>query len=257
MSAGIASIEVSNISREFSSEKGRRTMLELLHGKRRTEAQPKVALKDISLTIEQGEKIALIGDNAAGKSTLLKIIAGLLRPSEGEVRVKGKMILLTALGLGMIEELTIEENLVLYGAFYGLDRKRVCALIPEILEWARMEQYRGAKLKTLSSGMRARLAFSVVRHMETDVFLLDEALSAGDAGFRERCGHFFRSSKNHQRTFVIASHDLDFVRSFCTRAVWLCEGSVAAIGKSGPIVDAYLQASGLANQNPALGSNHV
>lgn len=205
-----------------------------------------LALQDISLTIERGEKIGLIGNNAAGKTTLLKLLAGLLRPTRGQVRVAGERVLVTALGTGMLEELSVEENVVLYGSFYGMDRKRMRSILPEVLEWAELVGSQEAELRTLSSGTHARLAFAVIRHIETDVFLLDEALSAGDVTFKAKCRAFFDGPRNLERTFVVATHEMDFVRSFCSKAIWLHRGRLMRFGPSDAVVAAYLDGQAVA-----------
>jgi ABC-type polysaccharide/polyol phosphate transport system ATPase subunit len=152
------------------------------------------------------------------------------------------MTLLTALGIGMLDELSVEDNLLLYGAIYGVDRRRMRSLLPEILEWAELDGFLDAKLKTLSTGTRARLAFSVVRHIESEVFLFDEVFSAGDVGFRKKCREFFEPTADRERTLIIATHDMDFVRSSCPRALWLDHGKQMGLGESQEMVDLYLAA---------------
>jgi ABC-type polysaccharide/polyol phosphate transport system ATPase subunit len=246
------SVIARDVCKKFPLRTGRRSLFRFFRGQPgilRSDSDTTVtALERVNLTVRSGERVALIGNNAAGKTTLLKLMAGLLRPTSGEIEVNADRILLTSLGIGMMDELTIEENIILYGAFYGLNRKRIHVLLPEILEWAEIERYRGARLKTLSLGMRSRLAFSVVRHMDADVFLLDEALSAGDAGFREKCNQFFEAPKNAKCAFLIASHDLEFVSSFSTKAVWLDEGRIIESGDSRVVVKNYLRSLGLAHK---------
>lgn len=238
-------VVVAQLWREFPPAHRRRTLFNFLRGRASPDdptAQRVLALQDISLAVERGEKIGVIGNNSAGKSTFLKLLAGLLRPTRGVVQVKGERVLVTALGTGMLDELSVEENLVLYGSFYGVDRGRMRGLLPEILEWAELVGSQGAELRTLSSGTRARLAFAVIRHIETEVFLLDEALSAGDVSFKTKCRDFFDSPRNRERTFVVASHEMDFVRSFCSKALWLHRGRQMDFGPSASVVAAYLAA---------------
>ena len=238
-------IELAGISREFAMGTARQTLFRMmsdsLHGTR-TVAGIRHALVDVSLRAGQGDRIALIGNNAAGKSTLLKIIAGLLRPTRGTVTVRGEMVLLTSLGLGMIDEVSVLDNTLLYGALYGVEPARMRGIFPDIMEWAEITGYENALLKTLSTGTRARLAFSVVRHIATEIFLIDEALSAGDVAFRAKCRAFFDEPRNRDRTFLVATHDMDFARSFCTSALWLHQGRVMACGASGMVVEQYLDA---------------
>jgi teichoic acid transport system ATP-binding protein len=152
------------------------------------------------------------------------------------------MILLSTLGLGMIDDLSIEENLFLYGAIYGLDRRRMRQRLPDIVEWAELDSSLTAALRTLSAGTRSRLAFSVVRHIESDLFLLDEALSAGDVGFRRKSLELFDPQAERQRTFIVTTHDMDFARTQCGRALWLDLGRAMAIGPSESVVASYLEA---------------
>jgi ABC-type polysaccharide/polyol phosphate transport system ATPase subunit len=152
------------------------------------------------------------------------------------------MVLLTSLGVGMMDDVSVLENTLLYGALYGVEPRRMQLAFDDITEWAGMTGYEDAKLKTLSSGMRARLAFSIVRHIATDLFLIDEALSAGDVSFRVRCRAFFDEPQNRDRTFIVATHDMDFVRSFCTSALWLDQGRIMASGDSRIVAARYEEA---------------
>lgn len=238
-------VAMRGVDREFPVGAGRRTLYaftrDSLHGKRIREA-PRVALRDVTVTVCRGDKIALIGNNAAGKSTMLKIIAGLLRPTRGSVETVGDMVLLTSLGVGMMDEVSVIENTLLYGALYGVEPRRMRLVLDDIMEWAGMSGYEDAKLKALSTGMRARLAFSIVRHIATDLFLIDEALAAGDVSFRARCRAFFDEPRNRDRTFIIATHDMEFARSFCTSAHWLDQGRIVASGDSRIVVARYEEA---------------
>lgn len=241
-------VSLQEVSREFGGPRGRRTLFRILRGRAEDGAggaQRRIALDNVSLAVDAGERFAVIGNNAAGKSTLLKVVAGLLRPTSGRVKVRGELILLTTLGLGMIDDLSIEENLFLYGAIYGLDRSRMRPKLADIVEWAELDGSLDAQLRTLSSGTRARLAFSVVRHIESDIFLLDEALSAGDVGFRRKCLELFEPrADGAARTFIVTTHEMEFARTQCARALWLDRGRVMALGPSEAVVAAYLEAQG-------------
>lgn len=240
-------VAMREVHREFPVRAGRRTLYAVLRDAVRGSGlrePPRVALTDISLTARRGDKIAVIGNNAAGKSTMLKIIAGLLRPTRGTVITEGDMVLLTSLGVGMMEEVSVIENTLLYGALYGVEPRRMRLALEDIMDWAGMSGYEEAKLKTLSTGMRARLAFSIVRHIATDLFLIDEALSAGDASFRAKCRAFFDEPRNRDRTFIVATHDMEFVRSFCKTAIWLDRGRIAGSGESRMVAARYEEAQG-------------
>ena len=197
------------------------------------------ALNDINIEVFRGEKIGIIGNNGSGKTTLLKVIAGLYGPDKGDIYRKGDAALLTGLGMGMVDELSVEENVFLYGAIYGMDRKKIKEKFHEIIEWAELQNFVGARVKTLSSGMKTRLAFSTTRYIETDIFLLDEALSAGDKTFREKCEDFFKKSRNSDTTFLVATHSLDFVRMFCTKTLWLHMSKQMAFGDTETVLRQY------------------
>ena len=197
------------------------------------------ALKDINVEIMRGEKVGLMCNHGAGKSSLLRLIAGLYLPSQGELYVKGDVTFLAGLGLGMIDELSVEENIYLYGAIFGLERRKIKESLQEIIEWAELQDFVEAKLKTLSTGMRTRVAFSTTRYIEADIVLMDEALSAGDRNFRKKCEDVFENYKNNDRTFLFASHDIEFVRKFCTKTLWLHHGQQMAFGDTDLVLQEY------------------
>jgi ABC-type polysaccharide/polyol phosphate transport system ATPase subunit len=198
-----------------------------------------LALKDIEFDVSRGERVAVIGDNGAGKSTLLKLIAGIYEPNSGHLAVKGEVTLLAGLGIGMIDELSVTENLFLYGMIYGMERKHVGTVIGEMIEWAGLQNFTESKLKHLSTGMKARLAFSAVRYIEKDIYLFDEALAAGDKNFKEKCALVFRQYKETNKTFLVATHDLKFVKSFCNKALWLHKGRQMSFGDPEEVVARY------------------
>lgn len=238
-------VEVRGVSREFPVASGSRTLFRVLKDSVKGvhfQQERRHALRDINLTAAHGERIAIIGNNGAGKSTLLKVIAGLLRPTVGRVHVRGEMVLLTSLGAGMIDDVTVYDNTILYGSLFGVEPARMRAALPDVLDWAGISGYENAKLKTLSTGTRARLGFSVVRYIATDVFLIDEALSAGDVSFRVKCRAFFDEPRNRERTFLVATHDMEFVKSFCTHALWLNQGRAMEFGDSRFVVERYVSA---------------
>lgn len=238
-------VDVRGVSREFPIASGSRTLFRVIRDSVKgihVRRERRLALRDINLTVAHGDKVAIIGNNGAGKSTLLKVIAGLLRPTLGRVHVSGEMVLLTSLGAGMIDDVTVYDNTILYGSLFGVEPARMRAAIPDVLEWAGISGYENAKLKTLSTGTRARLGFSVVRYIATDLFLIDEALSAGDVSFRAKCRAFFDEPRNRDRAFLVATHDMEFAKSFCTKALWLHQGRAVEFGNSRMVVDRYVAA---------------
>jgi ABC-type polysaccharide/polyol phosphate transport system ATPase subunit len=201
--------------------------------------EPYFALRQISLDIRRGDKIAVVGNNGSGKTTLLKLIAGLYRPTRGRIDVDGRVLLLRGVGTGMLDELSVAENLYLYGIIYGMERASIQEKFDEVLEWAELTDFASAELRTLSSGMRARLAFSLTRHFDTDIFLLDEAFSVGDKDFREKYEEVFSKQKNGERTYLIATHDLAFARLFCRNTIWLQKGRLMAFGETEKVLRQY------------------
>lgn len=236
-----------DLSKRFPVRQGRISLLTMVRDSLfRHTAKPVMveALRDVSLDIMRGEKIGLVGNNGAGKTTLLKIMAGLLRPDQGQLEIRGTVTFLAGYGIGMLDDLSVEENAVLYGAIYGLTRRTVLAAMDELLDWAELTDFRNAKLKTLSSGMHTRLAFSVTRYIERDLFLLDEALSAADRSFQLKCESVFAARKKGGKTYVVATHNLGFVTQFCEKALWLHHGRCVAFGPANEVVEAYIKMNG-------------
>lgn len=235
-------VRVQRISKAFPMERSHSTAYRALHSQIRRRAHRTgtfLALNDINIEVFRGEKIGVIGDNGSGKTTLLKVIAGIYKPNGGQVHINGEVTLLAGLGTGMIDELSVEENVYLYGAIYGLERRKTEENLHEIIEWAELRDFVRAKLKTLSSGMRTRLAFSATRYIEKDIYLLDEALTAGDKRFQEKCEGVFRNHKTSNKTFLVTTHDLDFVRGFCSKTLWLHKGRQVSFGDTGTVLQQY------------------
>jgi lipopolysaccharide transport system ATP-binding protein len=242
-------IKTSRLTKAFRRTRQYRTLFRLLKGtlaRVEVTADSFLALRDINIDIRRGDKVAVIGNNGAGKSSLLRLIAGLYAPTDGAIFVTGRVTLLTSLGMGMLDELTVEENIFLYGAICGVERKVIKANLQEIIQWAELEGFTKAKLKTLSTGMRARVAFSTTRHITSDITLMDEVLSAGDKNFRQKCKDVFDSYRTDGRTFIFASHDMDFVRSVCKKALWLDKGQQKAFGDTESVLRQYMQTESVA-----------
>jgi lipopolysaccharide transport system ATP-binding protein len=235
-------VQARGVRKEFSRAGAYRTLFRVLKGSLSPSARGATysALHDINLEIRRGDKIGLIGNNGAGKSSLLRLIAGLYLPTGGEITVNGQVTLLAALGMGMVDDLDVEENIFLYGAICGLERRIIRANLGEIIEWAELQEFAGTKLKNLSTGMRARLAFSTTRHITTDITLMDEVLTAGDRTFKEKCESVFDTYKDSDRTFVFATHDIEFVRKICNRTLWLDKGDQKGFGDTEWVLQQYL-----------------
>ena len=202
----------------------------------------KVVLDAIDLEIGRGEKLGIIGPNGAGKSTLLKLVCGVLEPTSGSVQVEGSVAPLLELGAGFDPDLTVADNVMLYGVLLGIDRRTLEQRIDGMLRFAELEEYRHYPVRALSSGMIARLGFAIATDVEPDILLIDEALSVGDESFRAKSRARIDALWHVETTVVVVSHDLAFVRSACERAVWLDRGRIAANGAPGEVVDRYVRA---------------
>lgn len=203
--------------------------------------KPFHALKNISFNVNQGESVGLVGTNGSGKSTMLKIIAGVLTPSEGKVTVNGNIAPLIELGAGFDRELTARENIYLNGALLGYRKEFIDENFDHIVEFAELEKFMDMPLKNYSSGMVARIAFSIATITEPDLLIVDEALSVGDRFFREKCLNRIDelvSSKNVTVLFV--SHSVDQVKKVCDRCIWIEKGDLRMDGPTLEVADAYI-----------------
>jgi ABC-type polysaccharide/polyol phosphate transport system ATPase subunit len=197
------------------------------------------ALRRVSFSLSHGESLAVIGPNGAGKSTLLLSLAGILEPSEGEIVTYGRVSTLLTLGAGFELELTGRDNIDLAGAFMGIDAKIMTELAPAIIEFADIGQFIDAPVKTYSTGMRARLGFSIATAVTPDILLLDEVLGTGDQTFRARSQARVRELVSKARAIVLVTHDLTFVGEFCNRAILLEKGQLVLEGPPEDIVAQY------------------
>ncbi|CAB4332779.1 MAG: ATP-binding cassette domain-containing protein [Actinobacteria bacterium] len=198
-----------------------------------------VALKDISFTVDESEVVAILGRNGAGKSTLLKVLAGVLPPTKGVRKVTGSIAPMIELGAGFHQEMTGAENVLFYSALMGRNLKSVKARTPAIGEWAGVSDHMGFPLRTFSSGMVARLAFSTATDEQAEVLLVDEVLSVGDADFQTKSKARMEELIKSGAAVVLVSHDMTAVRTLADRAIWLENGHVKMIGKASDVVDAY------------------
>jgi len=200
------------------------------------------ALRQVSLTLSAGEIFGVVGVNGAGKTTLLKAIAGVLHPTEGRIWVQGSVAPLLELGAGFHPELTGRENLYLYGTLLGNSRRQLRQAYDSIVEFAELDAFMDAPLRTYSSGMSARLAFAVATHRRADVLLVDEVLAVGDVHFQEKCRRRMDAFRQDGATILLVSHDPGLLTQMCDRVAWLEAGRVAAVGPADEIVGRYLAA---------------
>lgn len=198
------------------------------------------ALNGVNLTVKKGENVGIIGTNGAGKSTLLKIITGVLSPTSGSVTVNGKISALLELGAGFNPEYTGLENIYLNGTMMGYTREEVDVKVEGILQFADIGDFIYQPVKTYSSGMFARLAFAVAINVEPEILIVDEALSVGDVRFQMKCMNKMKEMMDGGTTVLFVSHDINAIRRFCTRAVWLNCGMMQRMGEVTEVADAYL-----------------
>lgn len=197
------------------------------------------ALKSVNFVGRSGDILGIIGSNGAGKTTLCRVVSGLLRPDTGEIKVDGKVSALLSLGAGFKQELSGEENIFLNGTMLGLSKKEVENLIPEIIEFSGLHHFINQPLKYYSSGMKSRLGFSIAAMIEPEILVLDETLSVGDLEFTERAAQKMQEIVKKARMIIVVTHQVDFVKKFCTQALWIDKGSVKVGGCPEDVVALY------------------
>jgi ABC-type polysaccharide/polyol phosphate transport system ATPase subunit len=197
------------------------------------------ALQHVSIQLVHGESLAVIGPNGAGKSTFLQVLAGIIRPSEGIVDVRGQISGLLTLGAGFDQELTGRDNILLAGAFLGLDEGVVRELLPGIIDYADLGDFIDAPIKIYSSGMRARLGFSIATSVDPDILLLDEVLATGDATFREKSKARVIELVQAAKAVVLVTHDMGWVTEYCNRAILIERGRIVVEGDPEEVVEAH------------------
>jgi lipopolysaccharide transport system ATP-binding protein len=198
------------------------------------------ALKDVSLTIKEGEVVGIIGRNGAGKSTLLKILSRITYPTSGRVAVHGRIASLLEVGTGFHEELTGRENIFLNGSILGMTRAEVVAKFDAIVDFAAVEKFIDTPIKHFSSGMRLRLGFAVAANLDPDVLVIDEILAVGDAGFQKKCLNAMEDLHSGGRTVLFVSHNMAAVENLCSRAVWIDKGQVRQDGEARNVIQSYM-----------------
>ncbi|MBE6624336.1 MAG: ABC transporter ATP-binding protein [Ruminococcaceae bacterium] len=200
-------------------------------------------LEEITFSVRKGESIGIIGHNGAGKSTILKLITGIIKPTAGTVKVHGSVAPLLNLGAGFDYEATARENIFLNGAIIGYTQKEIKSKFASIVEFAELENYVDVPLKNFSSGMVARLGFAIAIDVEPDILLVDEILSVGDENFRQKCSQKIEELQKRGVTFIIVSHNMSQVKKLCQRAIWIENGKIVEAGDSKEICDKYQEYS--------------
>ncbi len=236
-------IEVKNVSKKFEiTHKKRDTLKENFVGFLRRDNNKKEviwALKNVTFDVERGECIGIVGENASGKTTLLKIIGKIMKPSRGEVIVREKVAPLLTLGVGFDPELTAKENVYLYGSLMGLSQKQIDEKYENIVRFSELEDFMDTKLKNFSSGMAVRLGFATAINVEADILLVDEVLSVGDGAFQKKCLDKFEEFKREGKTILYVSHGLDSIREHCDKVIFLHKGKLKAFGETEKVIELY------------------
>ncbi len=244
MSSAITLEQVSKVYRRYGYERRFATLKSaLLTGSLVRHLSPREsfrALDDVSLTVEAGTTCGIIGRNGSGKSTLLKLVAGITTPTSGQVRVGGRVSALIELGAGFHPEISGRENVFINGVMLGMSRREIDRRFQEIVEFAEIEDFIDAPVKTYSSGMYLRLGFAVAVHVDPEILIVDEVLAVGDEGFSLKCLDKFAEFKRRGKTILFVSHSLSMVERFCDEAVWLDGGRKRMVGDPKRVVQMYL-----------------
>ena len=233
-------IDFRAVSKSFARHTGRMLLRDrLTHWLKGEHRERFYALKNISFVVEAGEGMAVVGSNGAGKSTLLGLVAGVARPDEGTVQVNGRIAALLELGSGFHPDLTGAENVRVNAALLGLSRRQTAGIFDEIVDFSGIGEFIDEPLRTYSSGMVMRLAFSVAINMDPEILLVDEVLAVGDASFQEKCFERLRRFRSAGKTLLCVSHSTAMVREMCDHAVWLDHGELMMAGRIGEVIEAY------------------
>ena len=237
-------ITVDNVSMRFRMDKNKTTSLKewvVTHLLGKQQYEEFSALRDVSFEVKRGEIVGIIGRNGAGKSTLLKVISGIFKPTEGKVVTAGRVAPMLELGSGFDMELSGHDNIFLNGAILGFSEEFLKSKYDEIVAFSELGEFIDMPLKTYSSGMLARLAFSVATMIEPEILIVDEILSVGDAAFQEKSRARMMELMSGGTTVLFVSHSMNQIREMCERAIWLEHGQVRAIGETQEVCDQYEQ----------------
>jgi ABC-2 type transport system ATP-binding protein/lipopolysaccharide transport system ATP-binding protein len=207
--------------------------------KRQVQMRTFWAVNDISLNVRRGEVFGLIGDNGAGKSTLLKVVARVLRPTMGRVIVRGRVAPLLELGAGFHPELTGKENIFLNGALLGYSHSEMRAIYSQIVDFSELGDFIEAPIRTYSTGMYARLGFSVATAHEPDILIVDEVLGVGDENFQQKCAERINQFRQNGTAILIVSHSMPTIQAMCQRVAWLAHGKLMAMGEPAEVIQTY------------------
>lgn len=237
-------IKIDNVSMKFNLEiekdfSMKQAFINLFTKKKKKKNDDFYALKNVSFTVDKGEVVGLIGSNGAGKSTLLKVVSGVMKPTSGKVTVQGVISPMIELGAGFDGNLTARENIYLNGAILGYSKKFLDEKFEEIVEFSELRDFLDVPVKNFSSGMTAKLAFSIATVVNPEILIVDEILSVGDIKFQEKSKHKMMEMIRGGTTVLYVSHSLESIKDLCTKVVWLEHGKVVKIGDTKKVCDAY------------------
>lgn len=207
----------------------------------RNKKQKREVLKGVNAKIKKGEVVALIGVNGSGKSTLLKLLTKIIYPNKGKIQTNGKLTSLLELGAGFHPDFSGRENIYFNASIFGLTRKEIDARLEEIIEFSELRNFIDNPVRTYSSGMYMRLAFSVAINVDADILLIDEILSVGDEHFQNKCFEKMKELKKQGKTMVFVTHSMEAVRKLCDRTIWLKDGKIKMDGETNKVVDEYIK----------------
>jgi ABC-type polysaccharide/polyol phosphate transport system ATPase subunit len=237
-------IDVEDVSVAFRKGKGirysplRRSVTSVF---RKTRYEEFCALRNVSFSVSEGEVFGVVGNNGAGKTTLLRILVGVLYPDSGHVSIRGRISSLLSLGAGFSANLTGRDNIYLKGIYLGLTRSRIEKIFDDIVAFAELEDFIDQQIRYYSSGMRARLGFSIAVHVEPDILIIDEVLAAGDKNFKKKAEAKMKDFMARAKAIVISSHNMQLIADICDSTLWLHEGEVRMNGPSDVVVGEYVR----------------
>ena len=236
-------IKVDHVYKSFNVYYDRANTLKerMLFFARNKRKEKREVLKDINLEIKKGETVALIGVNGSGKSTLLKLMTQIIFPNKGKIETRGKLTSLLELGAGFHPDFSGRENIYFNSSIFGLTKKEIDARLDQIIEFSELQEFIDNPVRTYSSCMYMRLAFSVAINVDAEILLIDEILSVGDQHFQEKCFNKMRELKREGKTMVFVTHSMESVKNLCDRAVWLYDGQVRMDGNTDEVVKEYLR----------------
>ncbi len=209
----------------------------------RNKKEKREVLKDININIKKGETVALIGTNGSGKSTLLKLLTKIIYPNKGKIVTEGKLTSLLELGAGFHQDFSGRENIYFNASIFGLTRKEIDARLDDIIEFSELGNFIDNPVRTYSSGMYMRLAFSVAINVDADILLIDEILSVGDEHFQNKCYDKMKQLKKDGKTMVFVTHNMAAVKELCDRTIWLSNGVIKMDGNTEEVVNEYIEAT--------------